>query len=255
MSLLKVAQRVADAQTLPAISQVLGNEDDNVRQIRQWIQEGGNDLAQTTNADGGSWSILERIYEFASVADQGEYSLPADFEKFISNTAWQREKYWQLRGSLTPQQWERQRNRRSNTAYNVFRIFRTQNGSATTVQKSLAQNTIRKFHLEPPTDGGTTLVYEYVSNYWWVSEDGSTFRREPEDDTDEPLFGDDLLVLYVLWRFKAANGFDFSSDLALFETKRDRMLVQDRAAEPISVGRSRHGYANRDESDVDWYCW
>ena len=256
MSLLRIIQRASNGIGLPVVSSVTGNEDNNVRQLLEFVQEGGNALAQTTNQDGGSWSVLERIYEFQSVADQVEYNLPADFEKMITGTAWQAEKYWALRGSLTPRQWERQRNRRSNTAYNVFRVFRTQetNGGGATA-KSLAQNSIRKFQLQPPTDADTTLVYEYVSNYWWVSADGTTFRKEPTADDDEPLFGDDLLVLYAIWRFKAENGFSFAAALASYETKRDAMLVQDRAAEYITVGYDRRGYVNKDESDLEWNCY
>ena len=61
-------------------------------------------------------------------------------------------------------------------------------------------------------------------------------------------------VLDAVWRFKANNGFNYAADLATFEIERDRMLVQDEAAEYVAVGRDRRWGANRDESDVEW-CW
>lgn len=249
MSLLTIVQGAADLIGLPIYNQVVGNAEADVRQLFANLKIGSNTLVKTTNGSGGSWSALERIYEFQSAADQTEYILPEDFDRLIVGTAWQKDKYWQMRGSRTPQQWQRVRNRQSSTPYNQFRLLRTQNG-----QGSLQD--VRRFTLEPAPGENITLVYEYVSTWPWVSEDGSTFKKVPDNDNDRSVLGDDIHILDTVWRFKKGNGLSYSADLAEFEAIRDAMLVQDEASEAISVGYDRRFGANKDESDVEWgYIW
>lgn len=251
MSLLDIVREAAAIIGLPDYTQVIGSNEDNVRQLRALIQQGGNQIARTSNADGGTWSILERYYEFVTEDDKVEYDLPTDFERLVSETAWQKDKYWRMRGSIPPKQWQAIRNRQATVPYNVFRVLRTQNGTGT-ISQSSAPQTLRKFTLEPAAGAGITLVYEYISRSWWISQDGTQFKRKPTADTDESLFGDDLHVLDAVWRFKSANGLKFSDELAIFEIERDRMLVQDASAEYISVGHDRRLGANYWESDVEW---
>lgn len=250
MSLLTIAQRVSDIIGLPEITQVVGSPADNVRQLRAVIQQGGDDLCLMTNSEGGGWSVLDRIYEFNGTAGETEYDLPADFKKLIVDTAWQKDKYWLLRGSLNSRQWQQIRNRQATVSYNVFRILRTQ-GAAGPVPVNGAPNVLRKFTLEPAPGETTPLVYEYISDFWWVSADGATFKKTPTVDTDESVFGDNLHILDGVWRWKNANGLNFAADLALFESSRDTSFAQDAAFQPIPLGYTRV-FANKDESDVTW---
>ncbi len=250
MSLLSIVKEAAAIIGLEDYSQVIGNSDSDVRQLRALLQQGGNMISNMTNADGGAWSVLERIYEFPTTENETEYDLPADFQRLITETVWQKDKYWKMRGSATPRQWEMVRNRQAKTPYNVFRILRTQNG-VTQVGENQAPQVVRKFTLEPEPGENITLVYEYISNAWWVSENGE-FKRRATADTDESVFGDHLHVLDLVWRFKNANSLEYASELALFEMERDRLLIQDAATEYISAGIDRRAYANKWESDVEW---
>ena len=252
MSLLDIVRESFAIIGLDDVTQVIGNNEPNVRQTRALIEQGGNMIARTSNADGGTWSILERYYEFVTEDDKVEYDLPNDFERLISETAWQKDKYWRMRGSIPPKQWQAIRNRQATVPYNVFRVLRTQNSTTGAILQSSAPQTLRKFTLEPAAGGGITLVYEYISRHWWISQDGTELKRRATADTDESLFGDSLHVLDAVWRFKSANGLKFSDELAIFEVERDRMLVQDASAEYISVGHDRRLGANYWESDVEW---
>lgn len=255
MSLLNIARNTADIIGLPEIDQVVGNPEKDVRQLLALIRRGGNTLSQTTNSDGGSWSVLERIHEFQTTANETEYDLPVDYSRLIIGTAWQKEKYWLMRGSATPQQWESVRNRQAKTPYNIFRILRTQSGGAVgQVGQGQAPNLLRKFTLEPAAGEAITLVFEYVSKFLWISSDGSIYKQVPDADSDESLLGDDIHVLDAVWRFRKAKSLDYAADLAEFELVRDRALVQDNATESIPVGYSRRAGANKDESDVEWAC-
>lgn len=257
MSLLTIAQAIADEVGVASISSVVNNTGKNERQIRRLIEAGGRALCQKTNSNGDGWSVLIRIHEFTTEDSTTEYPLPSDFKKFVVNTAWQKDEYWQMRGSLGGKSWERIRNRQASQSYNVFRIFRTQeNGSATStsVSETGAPNTLRKFHIEPAPGAGIDIVYEYVSQAWWISEDGQTLKNQATADTDESLYGDEIHIRDGVWRFKQANSRQYAADLAIFEDYRDTELVQDMAQEnPIPVGRSyQSSYANPCESDVAW---
>lgn len=255
MSLLDIISEASAQIGLPGVSQVIGNQDQNVRQMVSLLKSGGNMIANVTNADGGTWSILERIYEFQTTEGEAEYLLPSDFSKLVTETVWQKDKYWKMRGSATPRQWEMVRNRQAKTPYNIFRILRTQipnNPAQISLAGGKAPQAIRRFALEPAPGADITLVYEYVSQDWWIDGEGTQFKREPTNDSDESLFGNHLHILDVIWRFKSANGLKFADELAQFEMERDRMLVQDAATEYIPAGIDRRHYANKDDSDIEW---
>ena len=251
MSLLDIVSRASDEIGLPDVTQVIGNSDKNSRQLLQHLLSGGNSITQMINAQGGSWSVLTRIYEFTTTQDEPEYVLPSDFGRIIVDTAWQKDKYWQMRGSVDPRSWERLRNRQTSASYNVFRILRRSGNGAITINSN-APNQLRRFVLEPAPGDGETLVYEYVSQDWWVDVTGSDFSRQPDSDDDESVFGDDIHVFDLVWRWKKANGFDYAADLAEFEQYRDNALFQDMAMPQVPVGHSDRLYANKDESDVEW---
>lgn len=254
MSVLSIAQAIVDRVGTKSITSLFTNPDKNERQIRSVIQGGGRALCQKTNSQGDGWSVLTRIYEFTTTSE-AEYALPSDLKKFVVRSAWQKDKYWLMRGSLSGRQWERVRNRQTSQGYNVFRIFRTQKTTTFgAVGQNEAPNIIRKFHIEPAPGPGIDIVFEYVSNAFWVSADGSTIKETPTQDDDESMFGDEIHILDGVWRFKQANSRNYAADLAVFEDFRDTMMVQDMSADdPIPVGnRGLWGYANVDESDVTW---
>lgn len=255
MSLLAIVQNAAADLQLPDVTTVIGNGEKNVKQLLRQVVASGNALRQMKNGDGDGWSVLERINEFQTSAGVAEYALPSDFKYMLTDTAWKKDKYWLMRGSLSGKQWQRIRNRKSSTPYNVFRILRASNPSGP-VSPNTAPNTIRKFTLEPAPGDSQTLVYEYVSKAWWVSADGSTFKETPTADDDESLFGDHIHELDIAWRWKQKNGFNFAADLAIFEDYRDKEFGQDVPKQPIELGRRHNrGYSNSDVSDFEWGHW
>ena len=255
MSVLSIAQAVVDRVGTKSINSLFTNPDKNERQIRSLLQGGGRALCQKTNSQGDGWSVLTRIHSFTTVAATVEYDLPEDFKKFTNATAYQMDKNWLMRGSLSGRQWQRIKNRQASQSYNVFRIFRSQSTAGLgAIGQNKAPNIFRKFQIEPAPGAGITVAFEYASEFFWVSADGSTLKEVPTQDDDESLFGDEIHVLDGVWRFKQANSRGYAADLAVFEDYRDTAMAQDMAAnDPIPVGRSYSlGYANPDESDVSW---
>lgn len=109
------------------------------------------------------WPALTREHVFATDGT-GSAALPADFDYELYNTHWDRTNHWELRGPLSPEQWQQ---RVSGIVTSLPKVgFRI---------KGL---TDKRFFYEPVAASGSTLVFEYQSTNWvrpktWVS--GSTF--------------------------------------------------------------------------------
>ncbi len=127
------------------------------------------------------------------------YNLPVTFDRFITNTWWDRSMHWMLIGPQSPQfdQWQRS--------------GIVQTGPRRRWRQVGVQPTVYRIW-PPPTanDVPAALVFEYVSNAWIVTEAGayiSTFAA----DTDTPLFNPQMMILGLKWRFYQAKGFAYGA--------------------------------------------
>lgn len=109
------------------------------------------------------WAQLSKEYTFTLSASTETYPLPEDFDRFLHRTMWDRSQNWEIRGPLTPQEWQwRKSGVSSQGPRENFRI----RGSAS-----------NQFYINPTpgsTDSGRTIVFEYQSANWvrpktWVT--------------------------------------------------------------------------------------
>lgn len=124
------------------------------------------------------------------------YAVPADFQTFINRTQWDRTNHWELRGPMSPQEYQwvvsgivttgpRRRYREVGRGSNVFRIW------------------------PPPTaqDAPATFAYEYLSAYWAQNSAGT-----PQSgfvlDTDACVFDDRVMIAGIKYMFFSVKGFD-----------------------------------------------
>jgi hypothetical protein len=87
MSLLTVAQAVAEETGLPSPSAVIGSSSKQVKQLLRLINRSGRILAKK------NWTVLQREHTFQTVNGTTSYSLPSDFERMLDQTAWDRTSY------------------------------------------------------------------------------------------------------------------------------------------------------------------
>ena len=226
---LKLATNVADIVGIEAPTALKNSVEPQSRAMLRLLNRAGQQLARVENTWNGSWTFLEREHTFTTIAGQRDYDLPADFERIIEDTTWDRDTYRQMRGNLSPQEWQQLRSGLIGTVTQApyYRIRRAGVGKR------------RALSLDPIPSGGDVLVYEYVSNHWVVDSAQTASRAEYVDDTDEALFNDDLMEMSLLWRFKQSRGLSFSPELAEYETEMDRILAQDSGARPLRVSSRR----------------
>jgi hypothetical protein len=165
------------------------------------------------------------IYNFG----KSDYDLPADFERVIDSTMWDRSRYWQMRGPLSPQQWQLYKSSIIGQA-SIQRRFRFRKVAGAT-----------RFSIDPvPTDNGSPLVFEYVSNGWCQSA-GDVPQNSWLADTDTGILDEYLLMLGTRWRVLRRLGFSYNEELDEYEREVSKAIAADGGAAILSLV-PRSGY-------------
>lgn len=140
------------------------------------------------------WEQFTKEFIFQTVADQGDYDLPSDWNYFKDQTQWDRTDHWPLLGPKSAQEWAwlkgslvaalpRQRFR---VAGDKFKLWPIPAASA--------------------NPSSVTIAMEYVSKHWVKKSDGTTSDMVVEDG-DVVLYNPWLVVKYVKFKFYDLKGF------------------------------------------------
>lgn len=153
----------------------------------------------------------------ALVVAQVAYPLPADWNRQIPQTEWDRGNRWPLNGPKSPQEWQ---NFKSGIVYAGPRLrFRIQGGS---------------IQINPPPSASGTLAYEYISKNWVTSQSG-TPQSSYLADTDTAIFDDSLLICGLKAKWLQAKGLDYQFAVAEFNSLLDTVKAQDKSAPKLSL--------------------
>lgn len=226
MSLLSIVQSVCNELEFEAPSTVIGSANATAVQMLALANRGGKILAKRGKSIGG-WSVLTTEHTFTTVASQAEYALPDDFAWLIADTLWDRENYWKLRGTLSPQAWQQYKS--GIVASGPRRRVR--------IKKSDSSN-VKAFFVDPtPEANGETLVYEYVSDQWCQDSVGTGQTAWAADD-DTGILDEDLLELDLRWRFLQRKGLPYADEQKEFELELAQALARDGGAMVLDMGGS-----------------
>lgn len=154
---------------------------------------------------------------------KSDYSLPSDFQRPIDNTFWDRTRYWQMRGPLSPQQWQ------------LFKSSMIGNATVQRRYRFRRINGVNRISIDPtPFDDGSRLVFEYVSNAWCESASG-TAQTSWQADTDVGVLDEYLLQLGLQWRFLQRLGLVYSDAMADYEREVSKAVATDGASAVLSL--------------------
>lgn len=154
---------------------------------------------------------------------QSDYALPSDYQRPIDNTMWDRSRYWAMRGPQSPQQWQKYKSSVIGQA-SVQRRFRFRQEGGTL-----------RFSVDPvPTDNGSALVFEYVSNAWCQSATG-TAQTSWLADTDVGVVDEYLLTLGLRWRMLRRFGLSYNEELSEYESEVGKAMAHDGGAAILSI--------------------
>lgn len=174
---------------------------------------------------------------------QSDYALPADFQRPVDNTFWDRSRFWSMRGPQSPQQWQLYKSsvigRASIQRRYRFRSVYTVGGipvGAGSPGAGTAGNTaafLTYLSIDPvPFDNDSSLVFEYVSNGWCQSAVGTTEgvpQNSWQADTDVGIDAtmEYLISLNVSWRLLRRLGLSYNEELDEYERQVDKAAAHD----------------------------
>jgi len=151
LSVLTVIQTAARELGLVPPSTVVANTGDIVaQQLLAFMNRAGQLMRSEVN-----WPKLEKEYTFTLTTSTASYAMPADFERFVYSTFWDRDSSWEMQGPIDAHEWQLIKSGVPTPA--IYRRWRF---------KGLS--TLQFFLADTPTsaDNGTTLVFEYYTRNW-----------------------------------------------------------------------------------------
>lgn len=218
MSLLTVAQAVAEEVGLTAPSSVIGNSDKTAKQLLRLINRTGSLLAKK------NWTILQKEHTFQTVASTASYSLPSDFDRFLDLTLWDRDQYWALKGPVSPREWQ---------------VYKSGLVASSTVRSRFRvkpDTRVNKFFLDPTPSDAFDMVFEYGSTQWVKDTGNSTGKTAYAVDSDVSLIDESLIELGAIWRLLSRKGFAYAEERNEFDREVDRMFAEDGGAAVLNLG-------------------
>jgi len=189
MSLLTIAQAIADELGVFQPASIINNEEATAVRLRSVTSAAGLYLR-----DDYDWAVLTKEHTFTSSAGTAAYAVPSDFLRIVPNTLWDRTNNLQLVGPLTPAQWQ------------YFKGAITSDVGLAVRWRLRPTSGVLKIELENPA--AATIALEYVSDQWCASSSG-TGQTDWAADADVPLFDEDLVFREGWWRALRAFGFPY----------------------------------------------
>jgi hypothetical protein len=184
-----VQQAVGEISSDIAVpSSVVGSEDQTITQMLALANRVGRDLVRAY-----AWRRLVTEYSFATVNGTATYDLPADFDRMVPDTHYDRTNDWQNRGPTSSQEWQ---------------WLNTGLSTVTQLRWRLYLNQI-KFYTTPTT--AYTMAYEYVSKSWVIATgDTNPSKNAFSVDSDTCVFPDDLMSNALVYRWLRSKGLDYA---------------------------------------------
>lgn len=147
------------------------------------------------------------------------FALPADYDRLIDRTQWDKSKHWEMLGPSTPQQQEWLRSGYISTGP---RIRFWMKGDF--------------FQIWPPLGTTENLSFEYISKYWIFATGATvTTKRAWSVDTDMCLFPDALMEALIQLKYFEVKGFDTTALKLEYESQRDIAKANDSGSSVLSM--------------------
>lgn len=203
------------------------------------VDSGANTL---TLSEPASATILQTNLTIS----QDTYPPPADFDRYINQTWWDRTNRWALLGPDSPQmdQWHRSGVVTTGPRRHFRQIgYGAQGGAFTTGFSSGFSGgaPASNYRLWPPPGAADTpinIAFEYISANAVISSSGGAQPKFLADD-DVTVLDSQILVLGTKWRMWQIKGFDYSDMQQEYQDYVDRKFANDGGAKTLSLSRNQ----------------
>lgn len=213
MTMLSIIQDACGRLSLVQPTVVVGSTDKQVIQLLALLNQEGKDLATKC-----AWQALTEQGTFVTVAAATQPgAIPADFDRFIPNTFFNRTTRRPITGPITPLQWQWIQAQPVYSA--VYLAFRIRTGS---------------FLMAPTPPAGQSVYFEYVSKYWALSA-ALAAKAKFTVDTDTSYLDEELLTLGLEWRYLRAKGLDYAEEMETYERQVEQSVARDGGSSALSI--------------------
>lgn len=148
---------------------------------------------------------------------QTKYSWPADYDRVIDRTQWDKSKHWEMLGPESPQQWQWIKSGYIATGPRVR--WRVLGGY---------------FQIWPALNTNEYLGLEYTSKYWARDASGNP-KPAMTLDTDTNVFSDTLMVLGTKLKYFEIKGFDTTALKRDFDSELDIRMAAEQGSATLSM--------------------
>lgn len=213
MSLLTLCQNVVNETGIgDAPATIISNTDKLAVQLLALAQK---EVRVLGNRD---WQALSADHSITTVSGTDNYALPTDWQKYTVETFWDATNYWNMRGSLDPQQWTALK--RGIVSATIRKRFRVRAG---------------KVYIIPTPTAVESLVGEYTMNTP-VAAAGGTKKTSFTVDTDTTVLPEFLVELGVKWRLLRAKGMAYDEERLEYDQRLATAIAQDTPADSLNDG-------------------
>ena len=221
MTLLTIGQAVADEVNVTRPSSIAGGATEEGLRILRYANKCGTKLMKAY-----PWQALRAEQTFTAVAGAEQTSiLPADFDRFIPETFWDRTNSQLVTGPVSPVEWQSMK----------------ANSYAGAPRFAWRGDTVL---ISPDRSGGATLAFEYVSANWCQSSSG-TGQEAFMADTDTALVNEELVTLGTIYEYLAGEDLPWQKARADYMEFYQRLTRNERARTDVLLagdvfGGGRH---------------
>lgn len=174
------------------------------------------------------WNILMDVESFTAVATQAQTHPhpPSDFDRFTSQTSlWDVTLKRPVVGPLPLEKWLRVIVDNTNGMDKFWTMIGGQ------------------INITPTPTTSDDFTYAYQSKNW-VADSADTPKASFTADDDYPRIDDELLVLELVWRWKASIGIDYAEDLATSSRYKETVIAADRGPRLINLATPQNDLPN-----------
>jgi hypothetical protein len=191
MSLLTLCQDAARELRLAPPATIIGNTDDTAQLLLRLAQVDARALMRAH-----PWQALIREHSFTTTAaDVQTGGVPADFDRLLPDSVFNRSTRRRVAGPLSPEEWS---HAKASLITYVNPTFRLRGGD---------------FLMTPTPPAGETIAYEYVSRYI-ARASGGALKETFTVDTDTAVLDESLITMGVIWRFRQSAGLPYGDEMA-----------------------------------------
>ncbi len=222
MSLLTIAQAVFDEIQLEQQSTIAGNGNVAARRLLRYANSVGQQIARD-----GNWRALRFEHTFnATAAELQANALPADFERFVPGTFYNRTTNEYVVGPIGADEWQ---------------SIKAQGDTSSEPRFIHRQNEVR---MTPTPTAGDDMAFEYMSSHWCQDTSG-TGQTAFAADTDTARIDEELLIMRIASVWLTSEGLPAGGQEDRYRQRMRDLSSQDQARRRVMpagdiFGGSRH---------------